>query len=226
MALHIDQYKHNQTAKSIYIISGIYALLLSLIAIAIVFVSYRIFGKESLYSIIPMAVVLLFMATKIVVQAKQLHQLFINLALTGLILMFGTWYCISPLVESSSAKVYDDIIEQAWLLSDKNKKSLVVFGGVDNKQKKISLWVYAQLKFDRVEYRDFYNSLNAVLDKQPAIMIIGTDYIDKMKEAYRARGLIFDPIKVEHRSTDDNLKQHNYWIFKNARSINKTDIRE
>lgn len=222
MALHIDALKDKQTPKSIDLLTGFYAFVLSIIAFILPWFAYHLFGTESLYSILLMSFVLLSMAVKLFIQRHQIPPLFQNLALSGLLLMFCTWLFISPWVENSDAKVYDDIIEKAWQIADQQSETLLVFGGVDNKQKKISLWVYAQLKFNQVEYRDFYNSLKVVLDDKPAIMIIGTDYIDKMKEAYRARKLVFDPIEVQHRSTDDNLKKHNYWIFKNARPIEKT----
>lgn len=222
MALHINALEDKQTPKSIDLLTGIYAFLLSIIALILPWFAYRLFGTESLYSILLMSFVLLLMAVKLFIQRRQIPPLFQNLALSGLLLMLCTWLCISPWVENSDAKVYDDIIEKAWQIADQQSETLLVFGGVDNKQKKISLWVYAQLKFNQVEYRDFYNSLKVVLDDKPAIMIIGTDYIDKMKEAYRARKLVFDPIEVQHRSTDDNLKKHNYWIFKNAQPIEKT----
>ncbi len=186
---------------------------------AIIFLSSSIqdiLGEVPLYYILPMSAILAFLLIKILLQREQIESLYKNLALFGLAFMFLIWSFISPLIEQSAVKPFDDLINTAYKLSNNNRKTKAIIAGIDNKQKKISLWTYATNIFNEVEYMDFYNSLNALTGKEPVVLILGTDCIKKMGDAYRVRGLKFNPVEVTHRSTDDSFKEHNYWIFTNA----------
>ena len=216
MAIEISK-RENQQLNKKWLQTGLtlYALIFVLIIIGVPFSGYYFFGNWTLVYLIPMSLILTLLLTQVVKNRNKDLMLFQYLALTGAIFMFLVWACISPVLEKSAVKSFDQVIEAAYNESGQNKNARIIFTGFDIKQTKISLIFYAEKQFGKYEEMHVPEAMMAFNNKQNTVLIIGQKYIKDYEIAFKKRGIPFNPQKILHRSTDDSLKEHNFWVIGN-----------
>ena len=60
------------------------------------------------------------------------------------------------------------------------------------------------------------DAMIAFRKKQTTVLIIGQDYIKDYEIVFKREGIPFSAKKILHRSTDDALKEHNFWVIGNV----------
>lgn len=217
MALQIAKLEEQEsTSKMLRLGLGLYTLIFSVIIIGLPILGVCLLGNWTLTYLVPMSTVLLILLIKLLRNRQKVQQLYQNTALLGGVFMFLLWTCISPIIEQSSIKSFDKIIETAYQESGENKQARLIFTGLDIKQQKISLLIYAEQKFGQYEELHNPEAMTAFLKKEPVVLVIGQDAIEPLRKAFKKAKLPFKAKKVLHRSTDDALKSHDFWVLGNV----------
>lgn len=194
---------------------GIYTLVLGSIIVGLPIVGSLLLGKETLIYLLPMSIILLLLLGRLLMKRNKIEDLYQNTAILGGVFMFLLWSCVSPIVEQSSVKSFDNIIETAYQVSDKNENARLILTGFDIKQLKISLLVYAEQRFGTYEELYLSDAMTAFIQPEPTVLIIGEGQIKEFREAFLDAQIPFDAQKVLHHSTDDELREHSFWIVSN-----------
>ncbi len=217
MALQIG-YLENKKAESNLLKIGLvlYTLIFALIIIGLPIAGVYLVGNGTLAYLLPMSMVLLLLLISLLKARENIQQLYQQTAVLGGVFMFLLWTCVSPLIEQSPIKSFDDIIATAYEKSGQNNKARLIFTGLNIKQQKISLLVYAEQQFGTYEEMHSPKAMNAFLEQQPTVLIIGQDAIQPLQKAFKKAKLPFKAQKIQHRSTDDALKAHDFWVISNV----------
>jgi 4-amino-4-deoxy-L-arabinose transferase-like glycosyltransferase len=220
MAIQIAKLEtQEEDSKALKFGVGLYTFIFSIIIIALPIVGVYLLGNWTLIYLLPMSVVLLILLIKLLNTRKDTAKLFQHTAIFGGVFMFLLWTCISPIIEQSSIKSFDEIIETAYQESGEKKATRLIFTGLDIKQQKISLLVYAEQKFGQYEELHAPEAMVAFLEKEAVVLVIGQDAIKPLQAAFKKAKIPFEAQKVLHRSTDDALKSHDFWVIGNKERI-------
>lgn len=218
MALQISKLEPQEAASKVLKLGvGLYTLIFSIIIIGLPIAGVYLLGSWTLTYLLPMSVVLLILLIKLLVARKNTQQLFQNTAILGGVFMFLLWACISPIIEQSSIKSFNKIIEIAYQKGNEDKNVRLVFTGLNIKQQKISLLVYAEQKFGKYEEIHESKVMETFLSEDSVVLVIGQDAIKPLQKAFKKAKIPFSAQKVPHRSTDDALKQHDFWVIANIK---------
>jgi 4-amino-4-deoxy-L-arabinose transferase-like glycosyltransferase len=220
MAMQIDQLEkeeEKEISKTLQFGLGLYAFIFSIVIIALPIVGVYLLGNWTLVYLVPMSVVLLVLLIKLLKARKNTEQLFQHTALFGGTFMFLLWTCVSPIIEQSSIKSFDEIVEVAYEESGRNNDARLIFTGLSIKQQKISLEVYAEQKFGKCEELRTEEALPAFLEEKATVLIIGDEAIKPLREEFEQKNIPFEAKKIPHRSTDDALKPHDFWVLSNVK---------
>ena len=185
------------------------------IALALPVAGYQLLGAWTLWYLTPFSLVLLALLVTFWRKPPTYDGLLQQTALFGAVFMFGLWAAVAPVIEQSPIKALDDVVDTAQTLVPPGTKPRVILTGLDLKQHKISLLFYAQQQFGSYEKRNQNEAWTAYQDtSQTIVLIMGTEGIGPLQEMAGARA--FDPIQVPYRSTDDQLKRHDFWVICNG----------
>lgn len=219
MAIQIEKLEQNeQKSNQLLTISlGLYSLIFVLLILVLPVVGLLYFGTWTLAYLLPMSIGLGYLLYRIWQKRKTVQQLYQSIALFGAAFMFSLWACVSPIVEQSSIKSFDNVIETAYQLSNQNKDARLVLTGFDFKQLKISILVYAQQYFGAYEELHTADALDAFHQEKPVVLIIGEAGIHEFKAAFARENIPFDAQKILYHSTDDRFIEHNFWIISNSK---------
>jgi len=218
MALQISKLEKEEIGKRwLNIGLGFYVFIFSIVIIALPIAGYLFFGAWTFAYLIPMSLVLLVLLVRLLKGKEGIEQLYQNTAIFGAVFMFLVWACVSPIVEQSPAKSFDNIVETAYEESGQNKDARVILCGLDIKQLKISLLVYAQAQFGKYEEMYVPEAMAAFKSEEPTVLIIGTTAIEAFKKEFEKANIPFDAKEIQHRSLDHNLKEHNFWVIGNGK---------
>jgi len=192
-----------------------YTVVFALIIVLLPIAGYYYIGSATLFYLVPMSLILT-STLYYVFKHKQTPEAFVRqLAVHGAVFMFLVWACVAPLVENSPAKSFDDIIETAYQLVDQNASARLIFTGLDIKQRKISLLVYAKRYFGKYEELSVEEAIRALKTNDAATLIIGTESIETIKTTFKQEQLPFKLHFIEHRSLDHALRRHDFWVVSN-----------
>lgn len=218
MAIQIRQLEEEKEVPKILKLGlGLHIFIFAIVIIALPIVGVYLLGNWTLVYLLPMSVVLLILLIKLLKTRENTPQLFQHTALFGGVFMLLLWTCVSPIIEQSSIKSFDKIIKTAYEESGENKAARLVFTGLSIKQQKISLVVYAEQQFGKYEELRTEEALPAFLEEQPTVLIIGDEAIKPLREEFEQKKIPFEAKKIEHRSTDDALKSHDFWVIGNVK---------
>ncbi|BDS11963.1 ArnT family glycosyltransferase [Aureispira anguillae] len=217
MALQIEQLEKEPANRSLVNVGlGLYALIFGLVIIGLPILGQYFVGNSALGYLLPMSFVLLVLLIRLLQKRTGINQLYQHIAIFGAAFMFLLWACVSPLVEQSAIKSFDEVIETAYELSGKNEEARLILTEFDIKQLKISLLVYAQQRFGAHEEMYLSEAIAAFQEEQPTVLVIGKKHIQEFRAAFAKAKLPFNATEVLHRSTDDQLKEHNFWVISNV----------
>ena len=107
--------------------------------------------------------------------------------------MFLLWAIVSPIIENSPIKAFDNVIAKAKELSD--EETTLVFTHIYYKQRKMSLYVYGRQKFEKTTYLgaiedapDFYKQ------EGKKIFLLDQDKLERYRKQFKKAGIPFDPV--------------------------------
>lgn len=216
MAIQINKtIKTNEQSNWIKGGFALYSLLFVAIIITLPIAGVYFLGKETLFYLLPMSIVLSYTLYRVIKERNTVKEFAQQLAIHGAVFMFLIWTCVAPIVEHSSAKSFDDIVETAYELVHQDASARFVLTGLDIKQRKISLLVYAKRYFGHYEEQTVEEALMSLKSSDPVVLVIGTEAIEFLKNAVEKEQLPFDFKLIKHRSLDHALQRHDFWIVSN-----------
>ncbi|CAA6800061.1 MAG: Glycosyltransferase family 39 protein (Fragment) [uncultured Aureispira sp.] len=220
MALQIAELEtQEEDSKMLNFGLALYAFIFSIVSIALPILGVYLLGDWTLVYLLPMSLVLLVLLIKVLKTRKNTEQLFQYTAIFGGLFMFLLWTCVSPVIEQSSIKSFDKIVATAYQESGENKAARLIFTGLDIKQQKISLLVYAEQQFGAYEEMHAPEAMQAFLENEAVVLVIGQDAIEPLQKAFQKAKIPFEAKKVLHRSTDHALQSHDFWVIGNVERI-------
>lgn len=220
MALQLERLEERETLpRSFWVGRWIHGIIFLCVSVGLPIVGGYALGGEALWYLVPFSVVLLLLLGYLWRQPKTVENSYRGLALLGGGFMLGIWVAVAPLVEQSPIKSFDNLIATAAQTTPNPKKTTLLITGLDSKQLKISLLFYAEQEFGRYEITSPYEAALKYKTKAPIIIIIGEAHLQHLKDIFAGAGIAFpkNAQRVAHRSTDDQLKHHDYWVLNNQR---------
>lgn len=217
MAMEIEKIQNNSSILNTWfkIGFGLFFFIFSILIIGLPIAGNILLGNWTLYYLLPMSIILLGILVRIFQQKNNPEKLVQNLTIHGAIFMFLIWFCISPIIEKSAVKSFDEVLESASTVSKNNRQTRLILTGLDIKQQKISLLVYAQKHFDKYEMLDLPEAMTAFQSKTPTVLVIGEEKIEGFRQAFANAKIPFNAKKILYRSTDDALREHDFWVIGN-----------
>lgn len=217
MALQLQRMEEEGLPKAVKIGLWSHGILFLVVIIALPIAGFYAFGKVAWGYLLPMSGVLLLLLIQFWRTQKTVSNIYQHLAVFGGSFMLGLWLCVAPLIEQSPVKSFDDLVETAAQMTPNPKNTSLYFTGLDLKQFKISLVFYAREQFGGYQTGSPAEVFAQFQASEPVVIIVGTVGIEELKQLFEAAGLPFEATKVEHQSTDDQLRAHDYWVLYNGK---------
>lgn len=193
---------------------GLFLFIFSSVATGLPIASYLLLGDFTIWYTIPVSVMVFVLLYNVWIARKQTVYLFQNLVLFGLGFMAAVWLFVAPMIERTPIKSFDDVVQQSVQLAE-GKTTQFALCGLDRKQLKISLFVYGQQAFGAVKEWTLEEALKAYESPAAVIIVLGTEQFSNFEEAFAQKKRTFAPQRIEHWSTDDELKAHPFYIISN-----------
>jgi len=206
--------------RSVQIGLGIYLLVFFVLIMSLPIGGYLLVNTATLYTTTPMSLVLLVLLILVIKHRKDNQRFFRHLAHLGFAFMFMVWVGIAPIIEQSPIKVFDEVIDKAYQLAEKDASTDLIFVGLNLKQRKMSLFYYAQAKFDTVEQVYPNDAVQAFLSEERVVLLIGHEKLQEVQQAIEGGGKSFRPFRIDYQSTDDQLKSHPFYLVTNKTKPN------
>ncbi len=191
---------------------GLYFFIFTLFICALPVAGVLLFDYNSLFYLLPVSLLLLPFLYKAWKKRKDLEQFAIGLTYFGLAFMFAIWLFVAPLIENSSIKPFDDLVTlAASKLESPEKDGALVYCGLNNKQLKISPFVYARQTFNQLIEVDATRVISVLKENEKAVLVLGSEYPVGLIEKLENMGFLKEDLM--YRSTDDALKRHDFMVF-------------
>jgi 4-amino-4-deoxy-L-arabinose transferase-like glycosyltransferase len=193
---------------------GIYGLVFLLIIIGVPITATLIFEKTTLWYTIPMSLVLSYLFYRVWGSRHTINLLFQNMVLMGLGFLSLIWLCIGPIIEQTPIKAFDDVIARANKMSG-NEPSRFALVGLNHKQLKISLFVYAQQAFGEVEELTVKQAVEAYQASENIVLVIGHEQWENVQQQLKLEYIALQPTQIDYWSTDDQLRSQPFYLVTN-----------
>ncbi len=219
MALQLEQLaQKEQLPTGVRILRGVYLLLFGVLIISLPLAGGYAFGNQALWALLPMSFALSVLLVRHWQQPVTLNNLYQQLALFGAAFMLGLWLCVTPLVEQSPVKALDRVVATAARATADPQTTALYLTGLDRKQFKISLLFYAEQEFGSYTLASPLEAMSKFKEAQPVVIVVGETGYDELQKAFIANKIPFQATQIPYRSTDDELRRHDYWVLSNQNS--------
>jgi hypothetical protein len=185
-----------------------------IIIIGVPIAATLIFEKTALWYTTPMSLVLSYLLHRVWRSRDVINVLFQNMVLMGLGFLSLIWLCIGPIIEQTPIKAFDDVVAKASKMSG-NEPSRFALVGLNHKQLKISLFVYAQQAFGEVEELTVEQAVEAYQASGNIVLVIGHEQWENVQRQLKLEYIALQPTQIDYWSTDDQLRSHPFYLVTN-----------